>query len=117
MYNKVILMGRIANDLDLKTTEGGKSVVAFSIAVDREYQVKGQEKKCDFINIIAWTNTAEFITRNFVKGKPILIDGEIQTRKYKDKNGIERYITEVLASRASFTGDTKAPQQTQQTAE
>ena len=107
MYNKVILMGRIVNDLELKTTPSGTSVLSFRIAVDRKYQVKGEERKSDFINIVAWRSSAEFISRYFSKGRMILIDGELQTRSYQDKNGNTAYITEVLVEQATFTGETK----------
>ena len=107
MYNKVILMGRIVNDLELKTTPSGVSVLSFRIAVDRRYQVKGEERKSDFINIVAWRNSAEFISRYFSKGRMILIDGELQTRSYQDKNGNTAYVTEVLVDQAAFTGEAK----------
>lgn len=107
MYNKVILMGRIVNDLELKTTPSGTSVLSFRIAVDRRYQVKGEERKSDFINIVAWRSSAEFISRYFSKGRMILIDGELQTRSYQDKNGNTAYVTEVLVEQASFTGEPK----------
>lgn len=107
MYNKVILMGRIVNDLELKTTPSGVSILSFRVAVDRRYQTKGEEKKTDFINIVAWRNSAEFISRYFSKGRMILIDGELQTRSYQDKNGNTAYITEVLVERTAFTGEAK----------
>ncbi len=68
MYNRIILMGRITNDLELKTTPQGVSVCSFRIAVDRRYQVKGEEKKTDFFNIVAWRQHAEFVTKYFGKG-------------------------------------------------
>lgn len=105
MYNKVILLGRICNDLELKTTPSGVSVLSFSIAVDRRFQTKGEEKKADFFNCVAWRNEADFISRFWSKGKPILIEGELQNRSYVDKNGATKYITEIIVDRASFTGD------------
>lgn len=107
MYNKVILMGRITKDLELQTTPSGVSVLSFSIAVDRAYQEKGKDRVSDFFNIVAWRNTAEFISRFFSKGKMILIEGELQNRKYTDKNGNERQVTEIVADRACFTGEKK----------
>lgn len=107
MYNKAILMGRIVNDLELKTTPSGVSVLSFRIAVDRRYQTKGEEKKTDFLNIVAWRNEAEFISRYFAKGRMILIEGEIQTRSYQDKNGNTAYVTEIVADRSTFTGEKK----------
>lgn len=107
MYNKIILMGRITHDLALKTTPSGVSVCPFSIAVDRRYQTKGEEKKTDFFNVVAWRTTAEFVTRYFSKGRMILVEGEMQTRKYTDKNGKDVTCYEVIADRVSFTGDKK----------
>ncbi|MBR4111733.1 MAG: single-stranded DNA-binding protein [Ruminiclostridium sp.] len=107
MYNKVILLGRITQDLELKTTQSGASVLSFSIAVDRRFQTKGEERKSDFFNCVAWRNEAEFISRFWTKGRPILVEGELQNRSYVDKNGVTRYVTEVIVDRASFTGDSK----------
>ena len=75
MYNKVILLGRITQDLQLKTTPQGTSVLTFSIAVDRRFQTKGEEKKADFFNCVAWRQEAEFISRYWTKGRPILVEG------------------------------------------
>ena len=107
MYNRVILLGRITQDLELKTTPSGVSVLSFSIAVDRRFQTKGEEKKADFFNCVAWRNEAEFISRFWTKGRPILVEGELQNRSYVDKNNVTRYVTEVIVDRASFTGDKK----------
>ena len=79
MYNKVILMGRITHDLELRTTPTGANVCTFSIAVDRRFQQKGEEKKSDFFNIVAWRQQADFVTRYFSKGRMILVEGELQT--------------------------------------
>ena len=107
MYNKVILLGRITQDLELKTTPSGASVLSFSIAVDRRFQTKGEERKSDFFNCVAWRNEAEFISRYWQKGRPILVEGELQNRSYVDKNGVTRYVTEVVVDRATFTGDSR----------
>ena len=107
MYNKAILMGRIVNDLELKSTPSGVSVLSVRIAVDRRFQTKGEEKKTDFLNIVAWRNEAEFISRYFAKGRMILIEGEIQTRSYQDKNGNTAYVTEIVVDRSTFTGEKK----------
>lgn len=105
MYNKIILMGRICNDLETKTTPSGVSVLSFSVAVERRYQSDKENKLTDFFNVVAWRNEAEFISRFFSKGKMILLEGELQNRKYTDKAGTERQITEVIVDRASFTGE------------
>lgn len=103
--NKVIFMGRIANDLELKTTPSGVMVCSFRLAVDRNYQKKGEEKVTDFFNIVCWRATAEFVTRYFAKGKMILVEGELQTRKYDDKNGQSQTWYEVIVDKAHFTGE------------
>ena len=105
MYNKITLCGRICNDLSLKTTPQNISVLSFRMAVERQFQAKGEDRKVDFFNVVAWRNTAEFISRYFSKGKPILIDGEINSRKYTDKYGAEREVWEVVVDRACFVGD------------
>ena len=103
--NKVIFMGRIVNDLELKTTPNGTSVCSFRLAVDRNYQKKGEEKVTDFFNIVCWRATAEFVTRYFSKGRMILVEGELQTRKYDDKNGQPQTWYEVMADKVFFTGE------------
>lgn len=105
MYNKVIMMGRIVNDLELKTTPSGVSVCSFRIAVDRRFQTKGEERKSDFFNVVAWRQQAEFLTRFFSKGKMILVEGELTTRQYTDKNGTPNTWYEIAADRLSFTGE------------
>lgn len=105
MYNKVILMGRITHDLELKTTASGVNVCTFSIAVDRRFQQKGEEKKSDFFTIVAWRQQSEFVCRYFGKGRMILVEGELQTRSYEDKNGNQVRVTEIIADRLSFTGE------------
>lgn len=100
--NSVTIMGRFTAAPELKTTTNGTSVASFCIAVDRKYQPKGQEKKTDFIDVVAWQNTAEFICKYFQKGSMIGIEGELQTRTYTDKDGNNRKVTEVVVNNASF---------------
>lgn len=107
MYNNVTMMGRIVNDLELKVTPNGTNVCAFRIAVERQYQKKGEERKSDFFNVVAWRKDAEFITKWFAKGRMILIQGELQTRQYTDKNGNPATWYEIIVSRATFTGEKK----------
>lgn len=114
MYNKTTLMGRITHDLELKSTPSGNSVLSFAVAVERAYQAKGEERKTDFFNCVAWRANADFISRFFSKGRMILIDGELQNRKYTDKNGVERYVTEIIVDRAYFTGESGKPPQNNQ---
>lgn len=107
MYNKVIMMGRIVNDLELKNTPNGVAACSFRIAVDRRFQQKGEEKKTDFFNVVTWRQQAEFVTKYFGKGRMILIEGEMQTRPYTDKNGNQATWYEIVADRLSFTGESK----------
>ena len=107
MYNKVIMMGRIVNDLELQTTPSGVSVCKFRIAVDRKFQAKGEEKKSDFFNVVAWRSSAEFVCNYFAKGRMILVEGELQTRPYTDKNGNQATWYEIVADRICFTGEKK----------
>lgn len=107
MYNNVTMMGRIVNDLELKVTPNGTSVCQFRIAVDRRYQTKGEERKTDFFNVVAWQKSAEFVTKWFAKGRMILVQGELQTRLYTDKNGNTATWYEIIADRISFTGEKK----------
>ena len=103
--NKVILMGRLTRDPELKTTPNGVNVCSFGIAVDRRYQTKGEEKKADFFNIVAWRQAGEFVSRYFKKGNMILVEGELQTRQYTNKDGINVTVTEIIAEHLSFTGE------------
>lgn len=107
MLNRVILMGRITHDLELKQTPNGVSVLSFSIAVDRGYARQGEERQTDFINCVAWRQRAEFINNYFAKGRMIAIEGTLQTRTYDDKNGVKHYVTEVVVDNVSFTGEPK----------
>ena len=108
MYNRAILMGRICNDLEVRTTPSGVSVLSFRIAVDRSYQAKGEERKSDFFSCVAWRQTADFISRFFSKGRMILVEGELQTRQYVDKNNVTQNIVELIVDNARFTGEKAA---------
>ncbi|MBQ8119746.1 MAG: single-stranded DNA-binding protein [Ruminococcus sp.] len=107
MLNRVILMGRITQDLDLRQTPNGTPVLTFNVAVDRGYAKQGEDKQTDFITCVAWQKTAEFISRYFGKGRMIDIEGNLRTRTYDDKNGSKHYVTEVYVDNASFTGEPK----------
>lgn len=99
--NIVAIMGRLTADPELRTTQNGTSVTSFTVAVDREFK----KDETDFLNVVAWRQTADFITRYFRKGKMIAIVGSIQTRQYEDKNGNKRTATEIIAEKAAFCGD------------
>ncbi len=102
--NNVTLMGRLTADPELKTTQSGVSVCSFSIAVDRPFVRQGEERQADFINLVAWRQTAEFISKYFRKGQMIAVTGSIQTRRYDDRDGNKRTAFEVVIDRAYFTG-------------
>lgn len=101
MFNLVVLTGRLTADPELKTTPNGISVTSFSIAVSRRYRA-GEETQADFINVVAWRQSAEFVAKYFKKGSMIGIEGSIQTRKYTDKNGNNRTAFEVVANNVQF---------------
>ena len=113
-FNKVILGGRIARDPELKTTQSGLSVTQFSIAVNRKSTKEQQAPQADFINVTAWRNTAEFITKFFRKGSSICIVGSLQTRSFTDKTGSKREVTEVVADEAYFVDSKQEVSQTPQ---
>ena len=100
--NKVILVGRLARDPELKTTQSGVSVCSFTVACDRRYQKEGEERQADFINCVAWRGTADFVAKYFTKGTRIALDGSIQTRSWDDDEGNRRYVTEVIVDHAEF---------------
>lgn len=104
MLNTAILMGRLTKDPELRTTQNGTSVTSFTVAVDREYVRQGEERQTDFINVVAWRQTAEFVSRYFKKGSMIAVQGSIQTRNYEDRNGNKRTAVEVIADKVSFCG-------------
>lgn len=112
MLNCAIIMGRLTTDPELKTTTNGISVTSFTVAVDRNYQKPGQERQTDFINVVAWRQTAEFVTRYFRKGQMIAVQGSIQVRGYEDRNGNKRNAVEIIANEVSFCGS-KAEQGSQ----
>lgn len=97
-------MGRLTADPEHKQTPNGTGVTMFSIAVDRNYAPKDGERQTDFINIVAWRQTADFICRYFKKGSMIAVEGEINTRRYEDKNGNKRIAFEVVAQHVYFAG-------------
>lgn len=113
MLNSVCLMGRLTADPELKSTQSGVSVCNFRIAVDRTYTPKGQEKQTDFINIVTWRSTAEFVSRYFRKGQLVAVQGSIQTSQYTDRDGNKRTTFDVVADNVFFaekkaeSGETK----------
>ena len=103
--NVCILMGRLTFDPELKRTPSGVSVTSFTVAVQRNYVAKGEERQSDFIDVVAWRNTADFICKYFRKGQMIAVQGSIQTRSYQDEQGNKRKAVEVYVDKADFCGD------------
>jgi len=106
--NKVILLGRLTKDVEVRYTQNSNTLVSsFTLAVNRRFIKQGEERQADFINIVAWSKTEEFISKYFKKGQQVLIAGRIQTRNYEDDNGQKHYITEVIAEEAYFADSKK----------
>lgn len=104
MLNHITVAGRLTRTPELKVTQQNVDVCSFSIACDRDYVAKGQEREVDFINIVAWRNTAKFVTDYFAKGDMIIISGRLQIRDWTDKDGSRHTIAEVLADSCYFGG-------------
>ena len=104
MINSVVLMGRLTYEPELKSSQSGISVIRFQMAVDRNYQPQGQDRQADFIDVVAWRQTAEFISRYFHKGSMIAVEGSIQTNNFTDRDGNKRKSVEVVANKVSFCG-------------
>lgn len=100
--NKVILMGRLTRDPELKSTQSGVDVASFTLAVDRGYAKAGTERETDFLDCVAWRGTAEFVSRYFKKGMQVAVTGRIQTRKWKDQNDQKRVSVEIVVDEAFF---------------
>lgn len=107
MINKVILMGRLTRDPEMRHTNSGTPVTTFSIAIDNGY---GDNKRTDFVNCLAWNKTAEFVTNYFTKGKMIIVIGRITTRSWETQDGKRAYATEVVAKEVSFGESKTSPQ-------
>lgn len=107
MLNVVAIMGRLVADPELRTTGNGTNVCSFRIACDRNFVQQGQERQADFIDVVAWRQSAEFICKYFQKGSLIAVEGSLQSRQYQDKNGNKRTAVEVLANQINFAGGKK----------
>ena len=106
MLNRIILMGRLTRDPELRRTGNGTAVTSFSLAVDRDYKSPAGERETDFIDIVAWRNTAEFVHKYFTKGRMAVVEGRLQVRDWTDKDGGRRRSAEVVADNIYF-GDSK----------
>lgn len=105
MLNKCFLLGRLTKDPEIRRTNGGTAVTSFTLAVDRDFKSNG-EKETDFIDVVAWRNTAEFVSKYFSKGRMAIVEGRLQIRDWTDKNGNKRRTAEVVADNVYF-GDSK----------
>ena len=106
MLNKVFIMGRLTRDPELRRTQNGTPVTSFSLAVDRDFKSQGGEKETDFIDVVAWRSTAEFVAKYFTKGRMAVVEGRLQIRDWTDKDGNKRRSAEVVADNVYF-GDSK----------
>ena len=110
MLNHIVLMGRLTRDPELRRTGSGVAVASFTLAVDRDYAAQGAEKETDFVDIVAWRNTAEFVSKYFTKGRMAVVSGRLQIRNWQDKEGNKRRSAEVVADNVYF-GDSKRDSQ------
>ena len=106
MLNKIILMGRLTRDPELRRTQSGTAVASFTLAVDRDYKPQDGERETDFVDIVAWRGTGAFVSKYFTKGRMAVVEGRLQVRDWKDKDGNKRRSTEVVADNVYF-GDSK----------
>lgn len=102
MLNKVIIMGRLTRDPELRRTQGGTAVTSFTMAVDRDFKSQNGEKETDFIDVVAWRNTGEFAAKYLAKGRMAAVEGRIQARDWQDKDGNRRKAVEVVADNVYF---------------
>ena len=106
MLNKIFIMGRLTHDPELRRTQSGTAVTSFSLAVDRDFKSQSGEKETDFIDVVAWRSTAEFVAKYFTKGRMAIVEGRLQIRPWTDKDGNNRRSAEVVADNIYF-GDSK----------
>ncbi len=106
MLNKIIIMGRLTRDPELRRTQSGTAVTSFSVACDRDFKSQSGEKETDFIDVVAWRNTAEFVSKYFSKGRMAVVEGRLQIRDWTDREGGKRRSAEVVADNVYF-GDSK----------
>ena len=106
MLNKIFLMGRLTRDPELRRTASGTAVTSFSLAVDRDFKSQNGEKETDFIDIVAWRSTAEFVSKYFAKGRMAVVEGRLQIRDWTDRDGGKRRSAEVIADNVYF-GDSR----------
>lgn len=105
--NKTVLMGRLTKAPEVRYTQNNTPVAQFTLAVNRRFVKEGEERQADFINIVAWSKTAEFVSKYFNKGQQVGVIGRIQTRTWDDENGLKHYVTEVVAEEVYFADSKK----------
>ena len=105
--NRIVIMGRMTKDPELRRTGAGVAVASFTLAVDRDFKGQNGEKETDFIDVVVWRNTAEFVSKYFTKGRVALVEGRLQMRDWQDKDGNKRRTAEVVADNVYF-GDRHA---------
>ena len=105
MLNHIVLMGRLTRDPELRRTGSGVAVASFTLAVDRDYAAQGAEKETDFVDIVAWRGTAEFVSKYFAKGRMAVVSGRLQIRNWQDKEGNKRRSAEVVADNVYMTSE------------
>lgn len=110
MLNHVCIAGRLVKDPDLRRTQSGKPVTSFTLAVDRDFKADGGEKETDFIDVVCWNKTAEFVDKYFMKGRMAIVSGRLQIRNWTDKDGNKRKQAEIVADNVYF-GDSKSDNQ------
>ena len=104
MLNKIVIMGRLTRDPELRRTASSTAVTGFTLAVDRDFKSQNGEKSTDFIDVVAWRNTAEFVSKYFTKGRMAIVEGRLQIRDWKDKDGNNRIAWEIQNAHAEFCG-------------
>ena len=107
MLNHITIMGRLTRDPEMRSTQNGAAVANFTLAVERDFKADGGAKETDFIECVAWRNTAEFVSKYFTKGRMAVVSGRLQLRKYKDKDGNNRTVAEVVADNVYFADSKK----------
>ena len=117
MLNKIFIMGRLTRDPELRRTQSGTPVTSFSLAVDRDFKSQSGEKETDFIDVVAWRSTAEFVAKYFTKGRMAVVEGRLQMRDWTDKDGNKRTAYEVIADGVYFCGSKQTADTTPEYAE
>ena len=108
--NKILLIGRLTKDPELRYTQSGTAVASFTLAVNRSFTNQNGEREADFINCVAWQKAAEFVSQYFKKGQQMALEGRLQVRSYDDNNGQRRWVTEVIVEQVEFAGSKQSGQ-------